>query len=68
METLVDRFKFLFFRKGIGSVVLETSQGGFHPQYELVLSPQINQSSHFILGNRMSLKNCLSKFFKFCFF
>jgi hypothetical protein len=32
METLADSFKFSFFRKGIGSVVLETSQGGVHPQ------------------------------------
>jgi hypothetical protein len=32
METPVDRFEFLFYSKGIGYVVLETSQGGFHPQ------------------------------------
>jgi hypothetical protein len=33
METLADSLVFrFFFRKGIDSMVLETSQGGVHPQ------------------------------------
>ena len=68
MEILAYRLVLRFFsRKGTASAVLETSQGGFHPQKEPDVISSNNIVKFVYLGDRKSLKNTFLNFSRFIF-